>query len=686
MPLLPLLSLAIVETISRGGFVPFYKWIIDYKGEFFINYLILFSLVNLFAVCYWKLYISLFAISTCVLSCLAYVSRVKNDIRGEPLLPWDFKLVSEATDITRYFNSALILKAIVLLAFVILCIVLIAMFAKPKYSLRSRLVISILSVVATFAVFADNPHALKRSLNVEPINWDQNMNYSQNGFLLGFALNYELLSIEVPEGYSRDAVDKAVNSIERRTNVNGEVSPNIVVILGEAFWDPTLLKELSFSSDPIPFFRSLQETSTSGTLLSPVFGGGTVNTEFEVLTGFSTQFIPPSAMAYTSYVHKPMNSLAGILSRQGYKTTALHTYHNWFYRRNKVLQNLGFDNFISCEFFNDPKRKGEYISDKEIMAGILSELQSTEKPSFIFAATMEGHGPYFITENRENTIRVDGNISKESKDIIETYAQAMSDADAALKLLIEGIQKLDKPTIVVYFGDHLPLLGNNFKVYREANFFQDIITYEDYSKCYSTPFVIWNNYTAQKETLRMSPSFVTPYILNMAEKKGTAFTDYLHSLYKSGTALIPKKEFYGDVKVEQSEIEKYKLLQYDLMHGEGYGYQKDELPFANKDYFLGISKMLINEAIFISTVQAGSNQSADKGILTLGVKGEGFVKNSKVFIDGKGVDTQFFDANYLEAAVPANSSGSKDTFEVEVKVIDSMKNVIVQTNKMELRP
>lgn len=74
--------------------------------------------------------------------------------------------------------------------------------------------------------------------------------------------------------------------------------PNIVVIMEESFWDsrqldPKLPKDLS------PIFNKNQMTQ----LLSPSFGGGTANVEFEVLTSLNTKFFPNELL----YVSKLKN-------------------------------------------------------------------------------------------------------------------------------------------------------------------------------------------------------------------------------------------------------------------------------------------------------------------------------------------------------------------------------------------
>ena len=42
---------------------------------------------------------------------------------------------------------------------------------------------------------------------------------------------------------------------------------------------------IALAEDPMPNIRALKETTTSGLMLSPGFGGGTANIEYQSLTG-----------------------------------------------------------------------------------------------------------------------------------------------------------------------------------------------------------------------------------------------------------------------------------------------------------------------------------------------------------------------------------------------------------------
>lgn len=63
--------------------------------------------------------------------------------------------------------------------------------------------------------------------------------------------------------------------------------PNIVVVQLESFFDVNRLKDIEFSENPLPNFTQLSKRCASGFLSVPVIGAGTVNSEFEMLTGMN---------------------------------------------------------------------------------------------------------------------------------------------------------------------------------------------------------------------------------------------------------------------------------------------------------------------------------------------------------------------------------------------------------------
>lgn len=673
LTLLPFLMLFVLESVYRGSFLGSFLWFIDYPKHFLLTYVLMFAVINLFYVFKLRIYLSIGVLFLSFFSIIGLISRQKLILRGEPLLPWDLILGKEAMNISKEFSGAIqILPFLSLGVITIILLFLLKFIPKETFNWRKKLVASMISIAVLLSFYTEVV-SLQKTFSLGIINYSQKLNYDENGMLLGFILNATSLTVDKPVEYEKAHVKQIMNDAAPVYTVDPNFKPNIIFVMSEAFWDPTLLKEVSFSEDPIPYFRSIQKEYTSGVMLAPVYGGGTVNTEFEVLTGLSTQFLPQGVIPYVEYVRKPVEALPTILKRQGYESTAIHTYHNWFYGRNNVYQNFDFDRFISQEFFHEPEYSGPYIRDTELSKRILQEIYKTDKPDFIYAVSMQGHGPYSAEENPENVIKIGGDLSPESKAILENYTQIISDVDQSLKQLIEGLEQIDEPSIVVFFGDHLPMLGTNYNVYKEANFFQDDTDYQDYLNMYSVPFVVWDNVSFAKEELRLSSNFLSSYILELAKKAGNQTTDFLYTLTKNGSSVVISEQHMQRETISEQEITQYQLLQYDILFGNEYSYllNPECQPQANRDYVLGDGQALIVNAT-----------SPHTSIIEL--QGENFLQDHKVYVNDQLVQANFENETNIMVKLPKNLNNKSGTLDIQVKLTDSIGKIISESNTFKL--
>jgi len=680
--ILPLVLVLSTELVERGSFVSALNWPFLYPAEFFVSCLLVLGLLSIFMAVTNNQEISFFVVLTISLL-FALVSNTKQKFLGEPLLPYDFILSKETTDIINYFSSFINTKIILFLGLLVLLGVVLFRYLplnkhRVKYSVLERIVLLLLSLIIFSSISSGSPLPLKEKFALQSITWDQKLNSSRNGLILSFLSNLQWLSVEQPVDYNQERITQIVN---KYTGTDGAipaagspaVKPNIIIVMNEAFWDPGLLPGISFNQDPFPFFHSLQKKHSAGSLLVPVFGGGTVNTEFEVLTGHSTHFLPGGSIAYAQYVRKPVESLASILTGQGYTATAIHSYHNWFYRRDQVFRNFGFAKFISGEFFVEPELKRYYISDREVSRLIIEESQKTTGPFFVFAVTMQNHGPYVIGYGDQAKIKVQGDLSPEAKSIVETYAQGVAEADQALQILVEHFQKSKQPTIIVFFGDHLPALGEDYQVYREIGFYQQDNTYEEYQRMHTVPLVIWSNYLPRVPGLKLNSSFLGPYLLQQAGLKGSFYTDYLFSLWQK-TPFFPGRSYYRAAGIDAKYLEDYQLLQYDLLFGQNYLAQGKPAPIMQEGYFLGKEKMRIESARF------GEEEKAKQGKGKLEISGENFTPACQVYLNEKPQKTTFVDENHLTIAASEKILTQLKNLTIQVKLGDSLQNIIAESN------
>lgn len=72
---------------------------------------------------------------------------------------------------------------------------------------------------------------------------------------------------------------------------DNKLLPNIILIQLESFINPNWITDIKLNKNPVSNLESLSNEFTSGLISVPVLGGGTANTEFEVITGMSTEFL-----------------------------------------------------------------------------------------------------------------------------------------------------------------------------------------------------------------------------------------------------------------------------------------------------------------------------------------------------------------------------------------------------------
>ena len=661
--MIPLVILLSLQIFYNGNVFSVYTWILQFPKQFLVSYILMFGIVNIFYGLPRKAYLVVSGIIFGLFSVLGFISRQKLSIKGTPLLPTDFSLAKEAIEISGHFKDVYLWMALIAIGALVLIVLLLKLTPGEKYKWPQKTAVFLTSVIL-LTVFYTAFGPIQKAFALQLINLSQKMNYEENGMMLGFALNAEYLKVSEPANYQEDDIKQVIDGSKATYSVDPNFQPNIIFVMSEAFWDPTLMENVSFNQDPMPFFRSLQKSQTSGTLLSPVYGGGTANTEFEALTGFSIQFLPNGAIPYAQYINKPIEALPTILERQGYATSAIHPYDNWFYNRNNVYKRLGFDKFISKEHFNSPELKGQYIRDTELTKKILDEVKATDKPDFIYATSMQAHGPYNSTQNPQNTIKVSGsNLSPASQAILENYSNTLADVDQSLKQLIEGLEQCGEPTEVIFFGDHLPMLGDDYSVYKEAGFINDDNTYQDYLNLHSVPFVAWNNFSTSKQTLRISSNFLGTYALQLAQKSGNCMTDFLSKLMQNDSDVIIKQDYLDHETITPTEVTQYKLLQYDLLFGKDYTNQLEpsHKPPANNGYVQGDGPVKITKV------------ELSNGLLT--IQGENFVENATVYIDGKAMKSTFVSSGELSTSLPQGSD-KLSALAIEIKLSDSMNKII----------
>lgn len=247
-------------------------------------------------------------------------------------------------------------------------------------------------------------------------------------------------------------------------------APDIVIVQSESLFDPARLNGID-EAQVLPNLRALSAVSQHGNLWIPTFGGGTIRTEFEVLTGIAMRYFPLVQYPYFGMTATREASIASVLAEHGYDTLVVHPYDRGFWNRASALSNLGFDEFDAQEDFGDAPRQGFYISDDALTDHILDRLGKAKKPMLVLAISMENHGPYDDYPNvdtaRRDAIPTPPMLGDAARRELRGYLYHAGNADRALGKLADALRQRQRRTLLLFYGDHLPALAD---VYAQAGF------------------------------------------------------------------------------------------------------------------------------------------------------------------------------------------------------------------------
>ena len=260
--------------------------------------------------------------------------------------------------------------------------------------------------------------------------------------------------------------DNAEGLRQRRMRPLPAVLPDVVIVQSESLFDPADLRGIE-PDDVLPQFRRLAARGLSGRLQVPTFAGGTIRTEYELLTGYPLDAFPAVEYPYLGIALQTPTSLAHALAPLGYETTVLHPFQRAFWNREAALRALGFARMEFDDAFVGAPTHGRYISDAALFERILQLLPDEGPPQLMLAITMENHGPW----NRDRglpaaelaALPAPAGLSDNARLELRNYLAHVQAGDAALGPFADALLARKRPTLLLFFGDHLPDLGNSYE-------------------------------------------------------------------------------------------------------------------------------------------------------------------------------------------------------------------------------
>lgn len=559
-----------------------------------ISVLINYALISFIYLLFRKTFITIF-FSQFIFLLLIFVNAQKEKYLSASLVPSDFLLIKETFIVAPWLLKFSVFTGVAL------CIALMVFLYRKERLEKKRLFFSnaFLSLLGLgFLISANFSNNFNQLCKQNQLSWlceyrqdfpntrgdwvGDHLTIQKIGFIPFFfsksvdSLNTQLFTENIPEPTIKALYTPF--SQTTTTATHAEQQPNIVMIMSEAHWDARQLSK----SIPQNITPTLDRYQTSQ-LLSPAFGGGTANVEFEVLTSLNI-YLNHNELMYVSKLKRPTYSLATYLNSLGYDTTAMHNSGKFFYNRNTVYQNLGFNRFTSLENMTSAQDRAKYINqagwatDDLLYQSIRTQLKHTEQPQFIYAITVENHFNYNDDRYGKDHYNIDQQgLSDRSKRQLNTYLTGLQRADQHVEKLLQDLKQLERPTIVIFFGDHLPNLG---QVYDDLHFFaseQEKAEKKDV-KFFSTPLAVWSNYPIDRSLFQqknIAAHFLAPKVLTAAQLPLPPYYQFIQevnscysAIHQTGVELNPECKYPHPQLLNQ-----YKDLNMDVLNGKNYTYQ-----------------------------------------------------------------------------------------------------------------
>ena len=480
-PLVWLLLVAVIFAISASWLDPALAWTLgeangSYVSLVAINILPFVLIVVLLSALTRRVVLSSW-IGLLVLVGSYAANAVKLQQLEMPLLPGDFHFLAEIGSALPLFVHYIGTSFLPLLVAVALLVLTLALFREAAWPMmrgwtRAGVTVATLALgiglVQGWAPWRSVYSANR--LAFEP--WSVIDSARKAGMVGNLVLyNWELAQrqeLRPDRNAARELVRANADALRERLNPNTSSlampsgsQPDIVIIQSESLFDPVRLKGAA-KNTYLPNFHRLAKRGLSGEMKVPTYAGGTIRTEFEVLTGLALAFFPGVQYPYFEIAEQPIPGIVRTLSRQGYQTTAIHPNSGVFWNRNQAYKQIGFDRFIDEKAFSKDDIVGLFTGDAALTDHVLAQLDQDGPPQLIFAVTMENHGPFDwrpgLDAERLAAMEMPPGLDEGGEYWMRNYLYLLGDADHELGRLADALQKRKRRTVLLFYGDHLPAL------------------------------------------------------------------------------------------------------------------------------------------------------------------------------------------------------------------------------------
>ncbi len=397
---------------------------------------------------------------TILLATLLIVNSKKYLLLDSPLYFSDYLLVTDIGDVVESWEAGL------LYLLIFICLGLFAFNFKLRHS---RLVFltfpSLLLLTLQF-----NPQtfiAYSKPLGLP--DWYPSPDYRKRGPVLFPLHQWALLKVKTFRPPSHEEVESALSKLESATRPQTSKSStpgNLYIILVESWFDISKLSSLKLSQDPLAALRPWLNASQDARAYVHTFGGGTANSEFELLCGLP---VFSSGILFMEEFNTTLPCLPRLLRSAGWEVFSYHANSKRFFRRSISYPKLGIDiaNYHDKESYDlRTTYKSVFIPDEDFYKQsadlIAKNNKRSQAPKLHYLLTSSLHAPFYLDPERyPQKIKIlEGTATAQ----LERYVNSLAYTSDALAAFVQSLRAREPAASIVVVGDHLPGISRVAKI------------------------------------------------------------------------------------------------------------------------------------------------------------------------------------------------------------------------------
>jgi hypothetical protein len=248
--------------------------------------------------------------------------------------------------------------------------------------------------------------------------------------------------------------------------------PDIIVIQHESIFDPRVF---GLPVEPIVEAFLSPNNGLYGSLNVDIFGGGSWQSEFSLLTGLSSASFGSNAyFLFKRGVGRFHNSLPKTLTALGYRTMLTSSCRRSFLNYDEFYGSIGISERIFTDDFHPPFDVGRFETTNsdalflEAALGVhMKRIAGDAAPRFLYALTNFNHGPHnrrLVAPGHFESERAFAAASLPDACYAEYYARLVETAVTWNRLKSELSACFPRrPTLIVHYGDHQPVMARRIE-------------------------------------------------------------------------------------------------------------------------------------------------------------------------------------------------------------------------------